>query len=579
MKKSTLALSIAAAIGGLGLAGNALAITTSLPDAGATASADLVRNDNGIGHQLVFPYFTVQGDNATLLTITNTDTANGKLVKVRFRGAANSDDLYDFQLAMSPGDVWTAALTKDATTGKAQMVTTDKTCTIPLDLKAAPVLFGTTRLDPSATDIANGTREGYVEVLNMADIPNVFASTAQGYTTALFTTIKHASGTAPCSSAVLLDHLYKDMSYTTATDVTGTGTGKGQLANPTTGLTGDWIIMNQKSVAAWSGSATALEVQTSNGTPAKGNLVFWPQQTDDALSLVAPIVISSVTADPLLTSGVVTAQNVDLPDMSTPYARVTTDGTFATAITTAAGQADSTTATLAVKSIANQYVTTAGIAATTDLLMAQPTRRYHVAVNYASTSTTVGVTTTKYPLNTTGTTAVAVYRGTTGTGTTATADLTGISTTTVSGATVKGTAFYNDSNIGFPTGVRNLCLSNISTPAKGTAFDREENTPPAGTTGGFIASPAPVVTAGKVYVCGEAAVLSLNSGITAASSLNASVARSDMSTSTGFNEGWVYFATNGAANTSGLPIIGGSFIRASSATATYGFFYANKVTR
>jgi len=96
MKKSTLALSIAAAIGSFGLAG--------------TASAAMQLNANGIGHQLVFPYFSAQGDNATLLSITNTDTVNGKLVKVRFRGAANSDDLFDFQVLLSPGDVWTAAV-------------------------------------------------------------------------------------------------------------------------------------------------------------------------------------------------------------------------------------------------------------------------------------------------------------------------------------------------------------------------------------------------------------------------------------------------------------------------------------
>ena len=68
MKKSTLALSIAAAIGSLGLAG--------------AANAAMSVDAGGIGHQLVFPYFSAQGDNATLLSITNTDTTNGKLVKV-----------------------------------------------------------------------------------------------------------------------------------------------------------------------------------------------------------------------------------------------------------------------------------------------------------------------------------------------------------------------------------------------------------------------------------------------------------------------------------------------------------------
>ena len=133
MKKSMLAMSVAAAIGGLGFAGAALAITTP---GGATADS-LELNTNGIGHQLVVPYFSTQSGNATLLNIVNTDTTNGKLVKVRFRGAGNSDDLYDFQVLMSPGDVWTASVTKDADTGLSKLVTTDATCVVGLGARTA----------------------------------------------------------------------------------------------------------------------------------------------------------------------------------------------------------------------------------------------------------------------------------------------------------------------------------------------------------------------------------------------------------------------------------------------------------
>jgi len=103
------------------------------------------------------------------------------------------------------------------------------------------------------------------------------------------------------------------------------------LAAPTTGLTGDWIIMNQLTTAAWSGVATALEVQTSssNSAPVAGNLVFYPQTTGTpkwnntavaAATAVNNKGIHVVTADPLLVSGVVAIQNYDLPDLSTPYA-------------------------------------------------------------------------------------------------------------------------------------------------------------------------------------------------------------------------------------------------------------------
>ena len=102
MKKNVLALSVAALVAGF--AGGAHAVTDL---AGATAT-NLQFGNTGTGHMLVVPYFSTQDGNSTLLSIINTDETKGKAVKVRFRGAANSDDIYDFQVFLSPGDVWTA---------------------------------------------------------------------------------------------------------------------------------------------------------------------------------------------------------------------------------------------------------------------------------------------------------------------------------------------------------------------------------------------------------------------------------------------------------------------------------------
>ena len=111
MKKNVLALSIAAMIGGLGFAGAASADVVRMATSTATA---LELAEGGVGHALVVPYFNAQNGNMTVLHVVNTDTANGKAVKVRFRGAANSDDILDFQVFMSPGDVWTGAVTAGA---------------------------------------------------------------------------------------------------------------------------------------------------------------------------------------------------------------------------------------------------------------------------------------------------------------------------------------------------------------------------------------------------------------------------------------------------------------------------------
>ena len=65
-----------------------------------------------------------------MFNITNSDTVNGKAVKVRFRGASNSDDVFDFQLYLSPGDVWAANIAKGPN-GVAALTTIDKSCTLP----------------------------------------------------------------------------------------------------------------------------------------------------------------------------------------------------------------------------------------------------------------------------------------------------------------------------------------------------------------------------------------------------------------------------------------------------------------
>ena len=99
MKKNVLALSIAAMVGGF--AGVASAQT--FPNSGMVAptATTLERSEGGAGHILVVPYFTSQNDNMSVFHVVNTDTVNGKALKVRFRGAANSDDILDFTVFLS----------------------------------------------------------------------------------------------------------------------------------------------------------------------------------------------------------------------------------------------------------------------------------------------------------------------------------------------------------------------------------------------------------------------------------------------------------------------------------------------
>lgn len=343
MKKNVLALSIAAMVGGLGFAG--------------AASAALSVNESGTGHILMVPYYTAQNGNMTVFHLTNTDTVHGKAVKVRFRGASNSDDVLDFQVFMSPGDVWTAAVTADAS-GLAQLVTADNTCTLPRISAGTPVKFVTDRLaksDWTATDKAAQTREGYVEILNMADIPEN-ANGDKG----LFKAIKHVNGVAPCTSAILNQTLSVSGVGPAATNLSLGSNTNPDLTIPTGGLTGSWYVMNVAQTTTFSGATPAIVASGATRN------VFSHQKTGGALL---------ETADPLMVGGAIPAQHYDVPDLSTPYEAATT---------TAAAQAEELTSAIARTSVINQYATDTSISAKTDWVFSMPTRRYTIAANYAA---------------------------------------------------------------------------------------------------------------------------------------------------------------------------------------------------
>ena len=362
MRKNILSLSIAAMVGGLGLAGGASAQIGT----GASASA-LELTPEGIGHINIVPYFTAQNANITTLSIVNTDETNGKAVKVRFRGASNSDDVFDFTLFLSPGDVWAAKVSQLAN-GYAALSTEDNSCTIPINVgtDAKPLSFVDARVNPKANK-ANETREGYVEILNMADI---VPSTA---TTSVYYAIKHKNGVTPlpCAlgAAATPPKALRDLLTISGIN---SAIAAHELSAPTTGLFTNWSIIDLADGAAWAGSATAVVAQNSSGVAAAGNVVMYPQDNGST-----GLTVANLTADPLLVGGQIPVQYFDLPDLSTPYT---------TSATTPSLQAGKLTNSLGRTSIKNEYVTDDRIGAQTDWVFSMPTRRYSVALDYKATT-------------------------------------------------------------------------------------------------------------------------------------------------------------------------------------------------
>lgn len=141
---------------------------------GIAATSNAVNiNPDGLGEALVYPYYTTRDGQDTLISVVNT-TDQVKAVKVRFLEAMNSREVLDFNLFLSPFDVWTAAVI-DIGTG-AGIFTEDISCTLPqvpgtVDT-AQPFRnfrFSGGFADGGPTGL-DRTREGYLEILEMGSL-------------------------------------------------------------------------------------------------------------------------------------------------------------------------------------------------------------------------------------------------------------------------------------------------------------------------------------------------------------------------------------------------------------------------
>lgn len=168
MKKNSLTTAVVAGIAGVaGFAGLANAV-------------DL--NPDGLGQVLLYPYYTVNKGQDTMISVVNTADV-GKAVKVRFLEGYNSREVLDFNLFLSAHDVWTAVVTTSGAnhsdTGGAKIITADTSCTtpaIPAGGQAfSPATYTGLSVAPfnkkdSGPQTVERTREGYLEIISMGDI-------------------------------------------------------------------------------------------------------------------------------------------------------------------------------------------------------------------------------------------------------------------------------------------------------------------------------------------------------------------------------------------------------------------------
>lgn len=314
-------------------------------------------NPDGTGQVLVYPYYTTRNDNATLISIVNT-TEDGKAVKVRFIDGMNSREVRDFNLYMSPFDVWTASITEFAS-GAAGFTTGDNSCTAPYFFNngtnpgssaGAPgsefstFLFNDVVGGAGPTSGVDRTREGYIEMIEMGTLTNAVEGSLSAAT---HTGPDDANGNPTPADCQQLVDAWRNPGpnpYWVADAQT-------DMAPPSGGLFGDGAIVNIANGRAMGYNATALDGFYVPGALDPVSLHEEPASPQPDLSDVLPSTSYSV-----LSTGA-----------GAPVV-VSDDWAFAP---------QAVTAVFMTNQIMNQYAVENSSNALTEWVATHPTKRFH----------------------------------------------------------------------------------------------------------------------------------------------------------------------------------------------------------
>lgn len=208
-KRKTLNAAVAAGLGAMAVAGSAGAVQLS---------------QDGTGQVLIYPYYTTRtagdGEYNTYINVVNT-TKQVKALKVRFLEGKNSREVLDFNLYLSPRDVWAAAIKPTADgAGISVTPTSDNSCVTSKGglyaSQQAGVSFnftnvaytgvssdlGTTTGWDGADTSMDRTREGYIEIIEMGMIDNVSATETPSYVAPTVAGFNLATGVTHNASGV-----------------------------------------------------------------------------------------------------------------------------------------------------------------------------------------------------------------------------------------------------------------------------------------------------------------------------------------------------------------------------------------
>jgi len=178
--------------------------------AGVVNAAASVAAETELGDLALVPYYTVMDGYSTGVNIINSSDRT-QVLKFRFRRAVDSMDALDFNVVLSPEDMYTGFLGQGEG-GKIFWTSNDNSCVAPGygNLTAADNQFEL----PAIYSI--GAETGYIEIISMGSPLTETAPIAVA--------AKHDSDGVPASCTLVRDNFFQNGSLTTfAPDLTAKG--------------------------------------------------------------------------------------------------------------------------------------------------------------------------------------------------------------------------------------------------------------------------------------------------------------------------------------------------------------------
>lgn len=320
-------------------------------------------NPDGLGQVLIFPYYTVNADNLTLISVVNT-TNNAKAVKVRVLEGRNSREVLDFNLYLSEHDVWTAFLaptpenfngTPPLAPGGGALFTRDRSCTVPNIVTAGEDSFNGIGIAADGTRYAvlrpfaytgpandtgpqgiDRTREGYIEMIEMGTIAaNQPAAAA----------VRHNAAGVPANCAYVVG------SWFGGTAANWVANSANQMSPPSGGLFGGGVIIN-----------------VNRGTMLSYNA--------DAIDGFSDTIIHSDPGD--LRPNLADANNNSLPPPAAVRSFVFNSGQLITSSFTGANAIDAVSSVFMHNRVFNEYNVEAINNSQSEWVLTFPTKRFYV---------------------------------------------------------------------------------------------------------------------------------------------------------------------------------------------------------